>query len=299
VEVYSETVAYDNNYVFIFDSQTCLDLLKKGVNTVHYLPMAANVEYYDKVIKESRSNFCHDVSFVGSLYNKVKPQFEPLMNDTGYLKGYLDGLVKAQQGVYGVNFLEKALTTEIIVYMQKLCQTPQRVHSMESLEWLYANYFLAKLVTGRERLEIVRSLAKQYKGFALYSEDSTAAFPEINNKGYVDYYSQSPLVFHRSKINLNITVRSIYSGIPLRAFDVMGSGGFLLSNFQADFLEHFIPGEDFVYYESIDDLREKIAYYLQHETERAEIARRGYEKVKQHHTYRHRIREMLEVLDEG
>jgi spore maturation protein CgeB len=299
VEVYSETVAYDTNYVFIFDRQTCFDLLKKGVNTVYYLPLAADVEHYDKVIKEHPPAYKADVSFIGSLYNKVKPQFAPIMEDVGYLRGYLDGLVKAQQGVYGVSFLEKALTPEIILYLQKLCQMPQRVHSMESLEWLYANYFLAKLVTGRERLEIVRSLAQSHENFTLYSEDSTADFPEINNKGYIDYYSQSPLAFHHSKINLNITVRSIYSGIPLRAFDIMGCGGFLLSNFQADYLEHFAPGEDFVYYESIDDLRDKVAYYLQNEEERQRIARNGYEKVKQEHTYHHRIREMLAVINEG
>ncbi|MDR0221233.1 MAG: DUF3880 domain-containing protein, partial [Lachnospiraceae bacterium] len=45
VEVYSETVAYETNHVFIFDRQTCFDLMKKGVETVCYLPLAADVEY--------------------------------------------------------------------------------------------------------------------------------------------------------------------------------------------------------------------------------------------------------------
>lgn len=49
-------------------------------------------------------------------------------------------------------------------------------------------------------------------------------------------------------------------------------------------------------YESYQDLLDKVHYYLEHEEERRAIARRGYEKVKAHHTYRHRIQEMLEVL---
>ena len=39
--------------------------------------------------------------------------------------------------------------------------------------------------------------------------------------------------------------------------DIMGAGGFLLTNYQADFLEYFTPDKDFVYYESIDDLIRK------------------------------------------
>ncbi len=76
----------------------------------------------------------------------------------------------------------------------------------------------------------------------------------------------------------------------------MGSGGFLVSNFQSDFLDYFIPGEDFVYYESKEDLQQKIDYYLNHEEERRAIAKRGHDKIAAGHTYRHRIREMLSAL---
>jgi len=310
VEVYSETVAYDTNYVFIFDRQTCYDLIKKGVNTVYYLPVAADVDYYDNMTKNDRPSqsieampsptttltpTIPDISFVGSLYTKTPPQFTPLENDNGYLKGYLDGLIKAQLGIYGINFLEAALTQEITLYMQKMCQMPQRIHSMESIEWLYANYYLAKKVTSLERMEIVKRLSKSGLNFILYTDEDTTDIPELTNGGYLDYYFEAPHVYHQGKINLNISLKSIHSGIPLRAFDIMGCGGFLLSNFQADFLEHFIPDEHFVYYESLDDLEAKTEYYLVNENERKMIARNGYEKVKNHHTYRHRVKEMLDV----
>jgi spore maturation protein CgeB len=118
----------------------------------------------------------------------------------------------------------------------------------------------------------------------------------VRNHGTVDYYEEMPKVFKQSRINLNITRRGIQSGIPLRAVDIMGSGGFLVSNFQSDFLDYFIPGEDFVYYESKEDLQQKIDYYLNHEEERRAIAKRGHDKIAAGHTYRHRIREMLSAL---
>ncbi len=88
-----------------------------------------------------------------------------------------------------------------------------------------------------------------------------------------------PSVFHNSKINLNITLKTIQTGIPLRAWDILGCGGFLLSNFQQELCEYFIPGEDFIYYESIDDATEKAAYFLTHENERKEIAHNAFEKI--------------------
>ncbi len=316
VELYSETMLYETNTVFIFDSQTCMDLIGKGVQTVAYLPMAADVDYYDACCLESATNkydpdqaqedvqdqenvqekYRSDLSFVGSLYTQAWNQFAPLEKAEGYLKGYLDGLVGAQMDIYGGSFLEQALAPEIVLQMQKLCLLPQRVNSSETPAWLYANYYLAKKVTARERSEIIRDLSRQFS-LKLYTGESTAQYPEINNIGMVDYYREAPLVYQNSKINLNISLRSIQSGIPLRAFDIMGCGGFLLTNYQGDFMEHFVPGEDFVYYENRQDLAEKVAYYLSHEEERKQIARSGYEKVKQFHTYRHRVAEMLQVIN--
>ena len=105
-----------------------------------------------------------------------------------------------------------------------------------------------------------------------------------------------PKIFKCSKINLNMTLRSIKSGIPQRAFDIMGCGGFLLSNYQPELAEYFIPGEDLVLYDSVDDLIQKIDYYLSHEEERLQIAKNGYEKVKRYHTYDTRLTEILNTV---
>lgn len=113
--------------------------------------------------------------------------------------------------------------------------------------------------------------------------------------GSVNHREEMPMVFKQSRINLNITLRSIKSGIPLRGFDILGAGGFLLSNYQPELLDLFVPDEDFVYYESREDLLQKVDYYLCHEDERQAIARNGHDKVAAKHTYRHRVREMLDI----
>ena len=105
-----------------------------------------------------------------------------------------------------------------------------------------------------------------------------------------------PYIFNNTRINLNITLRSIKSGIPLRGMDVMGAGGFLMSNYQADYYDWFVPGEDMVMYESVDDLSDKCRYYLTHDNERRQIAANGYGKISEFHTYDVRFKEMFDVV---
>lgn len=65
----------------------------------------------------------------------------------------------------------------------------------------------------------------------------------VNNRGYIDYYSQMPKAFYNAKINLNISLKIIQSGIPLRVLDVLACKGFLITNYQAEIMEYFTPGK--------------------------------------------------------
>lgn len=103
--------------------------------------------------------------------------------------------------------------------------------------------------------------------------------------GYIDYYEDMSKMFNRSKINLNITLRSILSGISLRALDTMGAGGFLLSNYQPELAELFEDGKELVMYYSRQDLMDKAAYYLEHDEERELIARNGQKKIIEQYDY--------------
>ncbi len=165
----------------------------------------------------------------------------------------------------------------------------------ESREWFYAQYIVNRRITAQERMNLLYAVACQHT-LDLFTTDESFTMPNLRNHGSVDYYNEMPKVFRKSRINLNISLRSIKSGIPLRAFDVMGSEGFLISNYQADFMDYFVPGEDFVYYENREDLLDKIDYYLDHEEERRIIAKNGHDKIAAEHTYRHRVREMLEAV---
>lgn len=119
----------------------------------------------------------------------------------------------------------------------------------------------------QERIRYLRSLSEFFH-INIYTNSDTTTLPKLYNKGFAYYRTQMPLIFRHSKINLNITAKSIHNGLSQRVFDVLGCGGFLITNYQNDLEQHFQPGIDLEVYDSYEELQDKISYYLKHDSER-------------------------------
>lgn len=301
IHVYSYTVLNPCNFIFLFDYAVYDELKSAGIKTVHYLPLGVNEKRLIRLKNDecAKKRYSTDVSFVGSLYDEPKHRIYDKFNDVKpYVRGYLDAIINAQKNIYGYNFLKGLLTEDIVVEMQKAYPTDPNAKTVMTPEGIYADYVLARQVTAMERREVLGLLGERKEWFEthLYTNNRDTQISGVSNMGPVDYYDDMPYVFMNSKINLNISLKSIKTGIPLRAFDIMGSGGFLLSNYQIEFTEYFVPEEDFVFYDSKEDMLNKVDYYLEHEKERKEIAENGMRKVRTEHTMKKRIETIVEVL---
>ncbi len=294
---YNVAAYFDTSHIFHFDSGEVEKLRAAGVENVYYLPLAAPDRYDMMIPDESRrQKYKADIAMIGSLYREEKfGIFKKYEKFDDHTRGYLDALISSQEKIYGVNFLEEAITDEMMERILKTVPLTEREDSHATAKWTFANYYLAMQVTVREREHILRLLAAAHDT-AIYTPGKTDDIKGLRNLGTVDYYDEAPYAMKCAKINLNITLRSIKCGIPLRIMDILGCGGFLLTNYQPDMERHFIAGEDYVYYESAEDAVEKAAYYLEHEEERKRIAGNGYRKVREEHTYRHRVIQMLEKI---
>lgn len=295
LQLFFKSVYHPYNYIFIFDKALYNQLKSMNVNTVYYMPLAVNVNRLDgiTITDEEKNKYNHDVCFVGSLYDDN--HYNEIKQLSDYLYGYFDGIMKAQMNIYGYNFMEEMLSEEIVTEFMKYVSIDMEPSFIGKKESIIADRFLNVKITEMERKQILQTLTN-YFDVTLYSDSETKAFPKINNKGYVEYYEAMPKVFKKSKINLNITLRSIKTGIPLRIFDILGAGGFLITNYQSELTDYFEIDKDLVCYESLDDLINKIEYYLNHEEERNRIAKNGHEKVKKYHTYQVRVQSMLDIV---
>lgn len=293
--LYTRSVFNSCNYIFVFDKSSLTRLKEMGVRHVWYLPLAADAAYFEEICaKETGHRYASEVSFVGSLYTD-KSAFGLLGNQKDYFQGFMEGLVEAQRKLWGCSLVEEVLDECWSQQLKKMLQPVNDKEFIADNSMVFANSCLLVEVTARERKEYLAA-AGGLAAVDVYTGSDTTGI-SVRNRGRVDYRTKMPLVFRNSKINLNITLRSIQQGISLRVWDILACGGFLLTNYQPELEEFFEIGKDLECFFNKEDMLAKIEYYLAHEEERAEIARRGYEKVRSMHGYKQRLMEIQEKIN--
>lgn len=296
LSLYSPTLSLPTNYVFLFDKSLYEQFASSGIKTVYHLPLAVNVKRMKSLLltKEDKQMYSSEVSFVGRLYQQ-KLSYDQVGGLSPYIRGYLEGIMKAQTKIYGYTLLDELLSEHIMEQITKQVEIYLGDEFTGDKRHVFSEVFLATKVTQMERTLLLDTLSKTFS-VDLYTDDDVKDIANVHKKPYVDYYTEMPKVFALSKINLNITHRAIHSGIPLRVFDVLGAGGFLLTNYQSEILEYFEDGTDLVVFYNQEDLYAKIQYYLAHEEERQKIAKAGQAKVEQYHNYEYKLNTMFRVV---
>jgi spore maturation protein CgeB len=104
--------------------------------------------------------------------------------------------------------------------------------------------------------------------------------------------------FSAAEIVLNVIRAQNGQAHNMRTFEIPACGVFMLSTRTRDQLGWLPEGVGAGYYQDADDLAEKVAYYLQHEDERARIAAAGHRLIVEgEHTYRVRMQRLVETLE--
>lgn len=314
ISMQTDTVYYPENRIFTFDRKEWIEFQQKGVEHIYHLPLAGNpdrlfrfsdiasqqVSYTSDIT--STQEYLYPVSFVGSLYHKNRyEEMCQVMPD--YLCGYLDAAIEAQLHVSCGNLLSEMMSDSIF----------QEIKPYLTLEPGYEDYFsgreaqdnLLKLqfntrvlchkVASISRTQILNKLATRYP-MHLFTTSDTSALSLVYTHPPVDYRTEMSAVFCASKINLNITSPNINTGIPLRVWDILSVGGFVLSDYRPEYDGLLQNGHDIVLFDGLEDLSQKVDYYLNHEEERRQIAQNGYERVLQGNNYSSRMETILHSI---
>lgn len=276
---------FDTNYIFLFDRIEAMQYQSAGYGQVFHLPLAVNTNRLDGLnfTRRQIAAYSADVSFVGHLYDS--PLETLLYSADDFIRGYIEGIIQAQLRIYGYYFLDELITPEILnavnASFRKIGQTNL------SLNHRGLSYAVATEITHLERSFLLEQLGEICNTHFYCSVP--ASLKNVKFRGPLKYMDEMPCVFRHSKLNLNPTLKCIRSGIPLRALDIMGARGVLLSNYQPELAQHFENEKDIILYESMEDAVAKVDFYLKHEDLRKAIALNGYQKVKERFSYPERI----------
>ncbi|MEF3307229.1 CgeB family protein [Paenibacillus sp. GYB003] len=115
------------------------------------------------------------------------------------------------------------------------------------------------------------------------------------------HYSGAKIVINLHRSADDPTHNSNSRNIPAvsvnpRLFEISSCAAFQLVDNRAGLHELYTPGFDIETFSSPGELVDKIDYYLSHEEERREIARRGLYRTVNEHTYRKRINRLLDIV---
>lgn len=113
---------------------------------------------------------------------------------------------------------------------------------------------------------------------------------------FVDFKRMAEII-GKSRISINFSSGADGAKqLKLRPFEVCGSNTLCLCE-SVDGIENWYePGKEMVLFSTKDELRELIAYYLEHEDERKAIAQAGYERTLLEHTWFHRFDKIFEEI---
>lgn len=287
-------------YLFCFDRKFAQELCDAGAYRVYHFPLAADCDLFCsiRITSKEHERYRADVSFVGNLYNSQNNRLaNAALSD--YTRGYVEGIVRAQQKIFGYNLVGESLNEQVVEEIAKTCELNLGVFFPITDRQIVKDAIDME-ISSQDRIALLQTVSENFP-LELYCKTKVPGELLQNGRLHVneqvDYVHQMPLVFHNSRINLNTTARGIESGIPQRVFDILACGGFCLTNYQPEIAEFFENGKELVMYSDLEEVNELIAYYLQHEEERQRIALAGERKVRQEFDLEKKLKQMFQIVE--
>lgn len=299
---YRKEVLYDTNILFCFDKRMMERLDKRGVKNLFYEPLAANLHAAElaDLSDENLSRYASDISFVGNIYvdKKRKEAFDQIKTGLPRIYDEIEKILNHAEG----NFAKKErlfgrLSDDILKWLRQNSSDVNNIEDTADAYFLIECYILTRELAERERIGALRELGKAGHVKVYTSEPDKTSIADLTGAEILDkvsYDTEMPIIFAASKINLNITVPGIESGIPQRVFDILGMGGLCLTNWQPEMEELFDTSKELAVAKDYGELKEKAEFYLKNEKARLEMSLAGYLKVKECYTYPKAMKRILE-----
>ncbi len=303
--LFSEYGRRDNCWFAVFDKKDLERFESRKVPHILYQPLAVDsvaIEEWNKACEgEESKEYKHDICFLGNLYDdNFFDEF--CQNMPQHLMDFFADLFEQNAFCWdGTNQIYGTVSDEMLANIREVTPGFQLVNffEIEDTRYFEVAYLFRKLAY-IERVCTLNMLAEKYP-VTLYtgSKAADSVLNHVTVKPPVSAGHESWEIFRSSKINLNISLKCIEAGTPLRVMDIMGAGGFVMTNYCPETAELFQEDKEIVMFRTPEELKQKVEYYLTHDAEREQIARAGYEKVMSCYTFEKKMKSLLDWVTEN
>lgn len=302
LKAYTVMGTLDNIWYSVFDKLDAERMRQGGCPHVMYQPLSVNRENILKWKKRflAERRYIHDISLIANLYeDNAYDRCLDLLPEN--MQAYFRSIFEEAAFKWdGVNRVYGKTGQEILEYMKLVSPTLKinNPYNIEDVRYFEAMYLIRKLAN-IERVCVLNLLAEEHDVYLYtYSEVDEALMPKVHRLPPVQVGEATSFIYAGTKINLNIALKGIEGGTTQRIMDIMGAGGFVLTNYCEETAELFEEDKEIVMFRTPEELIRKVDYYLEHEEERERIARAGHEKAMNNYTYEKKIKSLLDWVTE-
>ena len=264
--------------VCLFDDTYADSLRPFKPRIVLHFPLACDIP----APGEFERRFSCEAAFVGGLQDQTARR-EQLPQE---MRAYIDRLVEAKLSTRWKRMED--LVEEIPYAPGKRIQLDPQVR-----------HFLYWETNNRYRIELLEQLSDL--DLRIYGNEDWGPLLEnssVRDKflGPIDPNTELPSLFASTQVNLNIHSVQCSGSLNQRDFNAPLTGGFLLSDWVPGAARFFEPDVEAAFFTDGNDLRAKVDFFLQNAEKRESIVQAGRTRVLQHHTYDHRVAQLLDAL---
>jgi len=300
VSLYSSHSAYPTNFIFAFDKAQVKRLKECGVANIFHMPLAANMAYVSgiNITKDDHYKYSSDISFIGQLY-RLEYIEQYIANASNNIVEQLNMIVdkKAFDWNKGVSIYNSF--TDQLCKMVSINAGDFDYFSLMDEKYIKETMLLGPLIARKEREGILNLAGAKHKT-TFYTKEADVDYSRSNIdkvKTFGPVRGQDPYkIYSSSKLNLNLTLRTIETAVPQRVFDIMSMGGTVISNYQEEAEELFEPDKEIILFSCKEEFLEKAEYYLKHDGFRKKIGEAGYRKVAEKYNYTYALNKMFDVV---
>ena len=177
-----------------------------------------------------------------------------------------------------------------------LAFSPTRYYKKNEQDSIYDFSFVGTRYPKRE--EYLNELLSVSENLAIYGDFYKSRYKAIRNKTrrITAPFQVVNDVYNSSRVNVNIHHPQSKEGLAIRTFEIIGAGGFQLVERQKAALMFFEEDKHMAFYDNKEEFIDKASYFLKNETLRRQIAESCYHLALQKHTWKHRIKEMFDLV---
>ncbi len=279
IEKFKPDMIFGYDYGFLMSDDTDLKKYiienKDKYKLVHYFADEPNGKLayvdkkhlYEEYKKLDAFSFIWDRDFLSQL-----PESKYLPLGINYKVYRIEPVAKK----YDISFVGRPLTDKRQKILAALVKTFRNKLNIFS----YERHFLQSLDDMKNKMLLTDEEMEIYKN---------------SYRGFVKTEKELAEVYQSSRINVNITLQG-NSGMNYRVFEVPASFGFLITDYVDDLAENFEIAKELETYENVEELIDKIKFYLKNQEIADKIALNGYSKVIKKHSYTARADMLLRAI---